>query len=156
MTALTDRSAITADPRTLIPPDLFSRLAESLARRENLTAGHAERIMEQALAFLLACGLNPGARLSPSPEIDKGWHTFLTYTREYAAFCSRVAGRFIHHTPDDAPDAESASRPETERIGRTIETMRAAGLPVDAELWIPSTACSQCHQGCYDDPGTEG
>jgi hypothetical protein len=27
-----------------------------------------------------------------------------------------------------------------------------AGLPVDPRLWVPRAECSQCYQGCADDP----
>jgi hypothetical protein len=30
--------------------------------------------------------------------------------------------------------------------------MRDAGMPVDADLWVPKSSCSQCYQGCADDP----
>ncbi|WP_433367889.1 glycine-rich domain-containing protein [Streptosporangium sp. CA-115845] len=88
----------------------------------------------------------PDARLSPSKRVDIGWHTFLAYTREYQDFCTRGAGRFIHHAP-----ADTTSQPMT-TIGTTVEAMRAAGLPVVPELWIPTSECSQCYAGCADDP----
>lgn len=33
-----------------------------------------------------------------------------------------------------------------------IAAMRDAGLPVDPDLWVPRAQCSQCYQGCADDP----
>jgi hypothetical protein len=139
-----------ANPRTLIPGELFDRLTARVAAEENLPGPRAERVMEQALAFLAACALHPGAGLSPSQQVDPGWHAFLTYTREYAAFCERVAGRFIHHVPTDTPGA--AITDPAAAIGATVAAMRAAGLPVDAELWVPGSKCSQCYAGCADDP----
>lgn len=32
-------------------------------------------------------------------EIDKMWHTFLLFTREYELFCYKFFNRFIHHSP---------------------------------------------------------
>ena len=32
--------------------------------------------------------------------VDELWHTFVIFTREYAAFCDAVAGRFLHHVPE--------------------------------------------------------
>ncbi|MGV9302639.1 hypothetical protein ACWENQ_07095 [Nonomuraea sp. NPDC004354] len=49
----------------------------------------------------------------------------------------------------------SPARPPTADIGATVEAIRAAGLEVDAELWIPASECSQCYAGCVDDPKTE-
>lgn len=152
MTALAGRPTPDelANPRTLIHPALFDRLTARIAADENIPLSDAERVMEQALAFLVACALNPGASLSPSEQVDVGWHTFLTYTRDYTEFCRRVAHRYIHHVPAGTPGA--AIGDPAAAVGATVEAMRAAGLPVIADLWIPRSECSQCHQGCYDDP----
>jgi hypothetical protein len=112
----------------------------------------AERIMEQALAFLAACARNPGTRLAPSQEVDKGWHAFLLFTADYAEFCDRVAGRFIHHLPTE-PGEESD---QGQAVTATVAAMRAIGLHVDSTLWglVPgcTSDCHQCHAGCHDSP----
>ncbi|MFD0857157.1 glycine-rich domain-containing protein [Actinomadura adrarensis] len=145
MTMTTDR----ADPRSMISPGLFGRLTDRIVRDHDLPASMAERTMAQTLAFLATCARNPGAGLAPSGRVDIGWHTFLLYTREYAQFCDRVAGRFIHHLPDEEDDQQDVG---AERIGVTVAAMRAAGMPVDTDLWIPTARCSQCYAGCADDP----
>jgi len=142
------------DPRALITPDLFDRLVARITDDHPEHAEHAADIMSQALAFLTACGSNPGAGLSPSKLVDVGWHVFLAYTREYAAFCDLVADRFIHHMPTDTPDTAIAD--PVAAVGATVAAMRAAGLPVIPELWIAGSECSQCYAGCADDPKTEG
>jgi hypothetical protein len=35
----------------------------------------------------------------PVKAIDIVWHTFLLFTAEYAEFCNRFVGRFVHHIP---------------------------------------------------------
>lgn len=142
------------DPKTLISADLYGKLVERIASEHNLTEPHADRIMGQTLAFLYACAKNPGAGLSPSPQVDIGWHAFLMHTRAYGDFCQTIAGRFIHHTPDE-PGSVTADG-HAQRMGATIDAIRALGLPVDAELWVAPANCSQCHQGCYDDPAPLG
>ncbi|MEU6851374.1 NUDIX domain-containing protein [Actinacidiphila alni] len=87
------------DARTLVPEALFLRLTNRIAKDQGIDQPQAELIMTDALAFLAACGANPGAPLSPSESVDIGWHTFILYTAEYAEFCDRVAGRFIYHGP---------------------------------------------------------
>ena len=37
-------------------------------------------------------------------------------------------------------------------IGVTIAAMRDVGVLVDPDLWVPRAKCSQCYQGCADDP----
>lgn len=139
---------VSAVPRELIDPGLFGTLTKRVTAEAGVDQGTAEAIVEQALAFLVACARNPGDHLVPSELVDVGWHAFLLHTREYAEFCARVAGRFIHHRPADPGQAQ----PHLEAIGATIAAMRAAGLPVDPALWVPRAECSQCYQGCADDP----
>ncbi|MFG3440009.1 glycine-rich domain-containing protein [Nonomuraea sp. NPDC047897] len=138
------------DPRELVTPDLYGRLVARIVAEHCMPEQLADRIMSQALAFLAVCAFNPGSSLAPSRAVDIGWHTFLLDSREYAAFCENVAGVFLHHLPDDAGPGDSAEA--AERLGVTIDAMRAAGLPVDAELWLANGKCSQCYAGCTSDP----
>ncbi|MGN9843470.1 glycine-rich domain-containing protein [Nonomuraea sp. H19] len=149
-TQTTDRPAADVAPRELIPTPVFHRLVTRIADEHDLTREYAERIMEQTLGFLYACALNPDRALSPSQQVDIGWHTFILHTRAYVTFCQSIAGWFIHHAPDEPGSLDPAAR--LERIGATIAAMRAAGLPVDMDLWQAKAECSQCYAGCADDP----
>ncbi|WP_367608431.1 hypothetical protein [Legionella sp. W05-934-2] len=42
--------------------------------------------------------------------IDEMWHTFILITRDYADFCHRYFGEFMHHVPEvgDEADEEKA------------------------------------------------
>jgi hypothetical protein len=135
-------------PRELISPALFTKLTCRVAADDGHDVGTAERIVEQALAFLVVCVRYPDGHLSPSETVDAGWHAFILHTADYAEFCDRIASRFIHHRPNDPSEAN----PEQQAIGITISAMRDAGLPVEPDLWVPRAACSQCYQGCSDDP----
>ncbi|GAA0681992.1 hypothetical protein GCM10010193_39630 [Kitasatospora atroaurantiaca] len=148
MTVTTERAA----GRSLITPVLFDRLTQRITTdHPDITQADAERILDQALAFLATCATST-IPLGPSDIVDIGWHTFLLYTGEYADFCTKVAGRYIHHAPDDLPGAqEQGASPAA-----TVSAIRAAGYRIESDLW-PSTAedrsdCSQCHAGCHDSP----
>ncbi|MGW2851495.1 glycine-rich domain-containing protein [Streptomyces sp. NPDC001215] len=121
----------TTDYQQLITPELYNRLVGRIVRDEEVERGLAERIMDSALGFLYLSATNPGRRLSPSPLVDIGWHTFILYTRGYREFCQRVAGRFIDHEPNDVPDAPQ----KPGGIKRTIAAFKAFGLPIDEMLW---------------------
>ncbi|WP_207954560.1 glycine-rich domain-containing protein [Saccharopolyspora elongata] len=132
--------------RSLISEDLFARLSRRITIDENVEPESADRIMDQALAFLGACARFPGHNLAPSKPVDIGWHTFILYTREYAEFCERVANRFIHHVPQDAPGApEHSKAPASVRVG-TVGSIRCAGYLVDEELWIASCGARSPHR----------
>lgn len=150
MTLVLDGTATAVDPRDLISPALFDRLVRRIVKDEALDQPTAERIMAEALAFLQACAVNPGAGLGPSPAVDIGWHTFILHTHEYAEFCERVAGRFIHHAPTDDANEKVG---KYGAIAATTAAMRAVDIPVDEELWqAHAVNCSQCHAGCTDSP----
>jgi hypothetical protein len=148
-------AAFGSAPRDLISARMFNRIVARVMTDNGDDQPTAERITEQALAFLAACATNPDAGLAPSPEVDKGWHAFILHTADYAEFCDRVADRFIHHLPDDSGEEESGAG-----IPATVAAMRALGLAVDAGLWGAdgecTSDCHQCHAGCHDSPGKPG
>ncbi|MQA63666.1 MAG: hypothetical protein GEU86_19825 [Actinophytocola sp.] len=139
-----------ATGRSLISDLLFHRLAAGIVKDNGVSRERAERIVDQALAFLAACALNRDEQLAPSEQVDIGWHTFILHTRDYRSFCARYApGRFIDHVPTD----DEAHGPAAKALLlRTVEAIRAAGFAVDMELWPEVTRCSQCHAGCTDSP----
>ena len=107
----------------------------------------AQRIMNEALAFLNLCARKTDTAYGPSELVDIGWHTFILYTKEYAAFCDRTAGRFLHHHPNDVP----GERSEHGVLRRTVAALRELG-PVDETLWAQAANCSD--HDCID-PGCD-
>ena len=105
----------------------------------------AERILNESLGFLRLCAEKPGGHFGPSPLVDIGWHTFILYTRPYAAFCEERAGRFIHHDPSDEPGVDYGDS----SVGGTIAAMQEHGIAVDLELWGSGASCSDyCKNSC--------
>ena len=48
---------------------------------------------------------NPRAQLGmPSHAVDKAWHEFILITKNYADFCEKAFGKFLHHTPHSFSD----------------------------------------------------
>lgn len=158
---MTTTQATQRTGRTLVKPILFDKLTTRITLdHPDLDHATAERILEQALAYL-ATAATATQPIGPSNLVDIGWHTFLLHTRDYAQFCDRIAGRFIHHEPDTG---NGPGVPLT----AAVNAIRANGFQVDAELWgigrtadctatcaVPVTAladCTQCHAGCTDSP----
>ncbi|WP_158971907.1 hypothetical protein [Paraglaciecola sp. L3A3] len=46
----------------------------------------------------------------PSQVVDVAWHEFILFTKEYAQFCSKAVGHFVHHTPAEAMKSESRAQ----------------------------------------------
>src|SRR5580698_10382462 len=96
----------------LISESLFRRISNRIAKEEGKPIVEARKILDGALGFLFLCAKKEG-NFSPSPEVDIGWHAFLMYTMDYAEFCERVAGYFIHHCPTDEEGVERVKSPDT-------------------------------------------
>lgn len=131
--------------KSLVDEQLWQRLVNRIVKDEGMERGLAERIMNESLGFLRLCAIEPNGRYSPSPLVDIGWHTFILYTREYAAFCIKVAGMFIHHEPTEVEDATREMRGNA----NPIAVMRANGITVDAALWSNAADCAghRCTHG---------
>jgi hypothetical protein len=130
---------------------LFNRMADRVAKEHDLDRGTAGRILDQAIMFVATAGKYPGIGLSPSPQVDLGWDTFILYTADYASFCDRVAGRFVHHAPNDLPDGELVAE-DGRRLYDPAETasiLRAEGFRVYDDLWpVEAKAnCTNCYSG---------
>ena len=153
MTAVLSKHAM---GRSLVSDELFDRLVRRIVADDGLERDLAERIMDQALAFLSACAANTHKSLSPSETVDIGWHTFILHTKDYARFCQEVAGHFIHHVPTDEGDPSARGEAAHATLMRTIEAIERCGFVIDTDLWTLTDAkcakCSQCKNGCYDDP----
>lgn len=151
MTIALERPLSTTDPISLVDPEVADRLTRRITTdHPDIDDATARRIVGQAAAFIAASGQQPGQSLVPSELVDFGWHAFILHTVDYAAFCQRVVGHFVHHVPTDE-DEELPGGPQAARE-RTLAAIGAAGYTVDAELWGVSAECSQCHQGCHDSP----
>ncbi len=40
-----------------------------------------------------------------SLRVDEAWHQFILFTAQYTQFCLRFFGRYVHHSPSNAPEA---------------------------------------------------
>ncbi|MFC7866532.1 glycine-rich domain-containing protein [Streptomyces murinus] len=153
MTATLERAVATIDPITLLGPEVTDRLAHRITvDHPDVDKATARRIVGQAAGFIATSGQQPAQSLAPSKLVDYGWHAFILHTVDYAAFCQRIVGRFVHHVPTDEGKHPSES-PQAART-RTLNAMRAAGYAVDDELWGAAGECSQCHAGCTDSPNS--
>jgi hypothetical protein len=137
---------VTVDPsflayKGLLDQELWDRLVKRIIKVEGLHRSLAERILNQALAFLLLCAKEPNGAFSPSPLVDVGWHTFILYTKPYADFCDKVCGRFLHHTPSDVEGVDYG----TGDVARTAAALRSHGFVVDEPLWVSN------RQNCTND-----
>ena len=126
------------DGKRLMDERLWSRLVARIATEYGVDVSYSERILDQAVAFLRLCAARPNQSFAPSPIVDVGWHAFILTTREYAEFCEKIAGRFIHHIPRDEEGADSPLTGVTD----TVHALKELGLWVDEPLWFSSGKCN--------------
>ncbi|MEV8453672.1 hypothetical protein AB0467_13245 [Streptomyces sp. NPDC052095] len=96
----------------------------------------ADRVMDQAIAFVYVLGSQRAYGMAPSRRVDPGWHTFMLHSQEYATWCHERFGRFVHH----APNSKIRTRGLMASVAERIE---AAGFEVDATLWSTAADCDQ-------------
>jgi hypothetical protein len=60
--------------RSLVSAELFARLVDRIVADKKVDRNLAERIMDQALAFLGTCGRERDTPLAPSTLVDIGCH----------------------------------------------------------------------------------
>jgi hypothetical protein len=120
-------------------PDVIRRFRRSFA----VTQDEAEDIFEETKSWLwfAAHAQHGEAFINESMwVIDEMWHTFILFTVEYAAYCERHFGRFLHHGPitgEDHPETpqmplegvENARSAQAERLrAQFLEIERLLGM----------------------------
>lgn len=87
---------------------LTTKLVHTFVRERNATDDESaraaitkevERLVHEYLVFMWIIKANPEQRVSPSKPIDIVWHQHILFTREYADFCGKHFGKFLHHSP---------------------------------------------------------
>jgi hypothetical protein len=138
MTAVLESHAPTTakDPSGLVTSEVFDKLVDFIVTRHRVTPEYAGRLFGQTLVYLKAVADNAEVRIVPDISVDPGWHAFIEHTIDYAEFCERIAGRFLHHIPILTQDMITG-----EAMARTIPALRATGYRVDMEFWRTAESC---------------
>jgi hypothetical protein len=124
-------------------PELVERFEDKL----KLNNAEARLLFVDLLQFLFVCGSNVGrGPLAPPPEIDTAWHEFLMFTSQYADFCYKYFGRFIHHVPQNR--AQKTLKRGFRRAARATELARAEFGQLSSNWDIVELSdCEQCCDG---------
>lgn len=70
-----------------------------------------------------------------SLRVDDAWHQFILFTQQYTAYCQRHFGRYVHHSPSNAPEMEGAMVRESASFALFCERYEQLfGLPLPA-IW---------------------
>lgn len=107
-------TAVLERPQTNNPPEIVGRvmdyqfppLIHRLVEKMEWSQAEAGEVFEDMKRFLIICATRPDGPFAPTEKIDECWHHFILFTQEYASFCDRFFGRFLHHRPrypEDGP-----------------------------------------------------
>ncbi len=112
--------------------------------------------------FLYLCA-NTTQTLAPSVEIDKIWHTFILFTKEYRNYCTQFLGRFIDHVPEVDTEEDGDKMPKENHLLNTLELYKLTFGDINNTVWkVPtmhmdrdeyancsnSSECSSCASNC--------
>jgi hypothetical protein len=152
------------------------KLALSYENADIITKFCSEYDIEQELAkeyfievkkFLYLCA-NTTDRLAPTAEIDKIWHTFILFTKDYRQYCMHFLGKFIDHMPEVKKDDEDLEEPKENCLLNTLTHYQNVFGELNNEVWqFPfkddteeecsnCSNCSSCSNDCNNCSSCEG
>lgn len=132
----------TKNPKDYLSPEIWDREVTLLTRDNPFDRVMAERILGQAIAYLITAMNHPGEPLGVGQLVDYGVHTLILDTKIYREFCHRYNnGRFLDHIP-------AIERKRDGTVERTAHVIEKEGFAVDWPLWEHDFAkCSPCAPG---------
>ncbi len=83
----------------------MSHITEHYCQIHDLSIHEATEHERELKRFLAMCAITEDGMVGMMGPVDDLWHNFLTFTRDYEAFCRQVAGRFMSHIPETRPAA---------------------------------------------------
>ncbi len=110
-----------------------------------------QRSISLKLRSSFTCCANTTDRLAPSAEIDKIWHTFILFTKNYRQYCMHFLGKFIDHVPEVKKETEEIDEPKENCLLNTITNYQNVFGELNNEVWqLPfkneeeEESCSNC------------
>jgi hypothetical protein len=125
--------------------DIWDREIALLMRDNVMVRDMAERILGNAVAYLITSMENPDVHIGVGKIVDIGVHQIILDTPVYFAFCDlHNGGRYKHHAP-------LIERRRDGLVVRTADFIRANGFDADEELWaVDGADCSPCDNKAPD------
>jgi len=113
----------------------------------------AKEYFSEVKKFLYLCA-KTSDRLAPSAEIDKIWHTFILFTKDYRYYCMNYLGKFIDHVPEVKKDAKDLFEEKENCLLNTLKHYEIVFGELNNEVWqVPfknevEDDCSNCNSDC--------
>ncbi|WP_433935877.1 hypothetical protein AB3662_14255 [Sorangium cellulosum] len=124
-------------------PDLFAYRApfvidKLLMNKTVATEREAEALFRELARYLWLVE-SDRTRAYPmfSLRVDEAWHQFALFTIEYADFCERFFGRFLHHAPSNAPVTHAVREATWDEFAAAYSALYGEPPP---EVWNDATS----------------
>ena len=111
----------------------------------NLTGEQIALMLAGLRAYFQLVAAHPRTKLGmPSKAVDSAWHEFILLTQNYADFCNKAFGKFLHHTPHNGSvSAERDGLARTYGLSLGAATTGAASAaPVGAKAGLRPVAAA--------------
>jgi hypothetical protein len=120
-----------------------SLLINKLRNDLSLQTGDAEALFEDVKRFMALCA-STTLPLAPPRIVDQAWHHFILQTKDYANFCDKYCGRFIHHHPADPFSHTKDYGVDRQRTRELAEDVFGAL----SDNWSESLGTGSCTHNC--------
>jgi hypothetical protein len=142
-------------------PDIVTKFCDE----HSLDIVLGREYFQEVKKFLYLCA-NTSDRLAPSAELDKIWHTFILFTKDYRLYCQKFLGKFIDHVPEVRKEP---SEVKENCLQNTISHYENVFGVLNNQVWqIPffnsadekdcsnCSECSSCSNDCQSCSSCEG
>jgi hypothetical protein len=131
-------------------------LLQRLSAKASVRSSEAEELFDDTKRFLYLCAISSDT-LAPSSRIDECWHHFILFTEDYATFCNRFLGKFMHHRPRYPDDPPGDGRPVRNALIMAKEVFGdrlSQNWDYGTQTYncTPSTNCQSTPTGCGSSP----
>jgi hypothetical protein len=90
-----------------------------------------EILFRELKKYLLICAITKKS-IMPSKSIDKIWHEFILFTKDYSEFCQLAFKKYIHHEPTLGRPIEATS---LEPFSTTITVLKDIFSDYNEHFW---------------------
>jgi len=131
-----------AGPSGYVAPPSYENpsVVARIAHDERIPQAEAARWFGEMLKFLAVTNalieeLGDYWPKAPPRPVDAAWHAFVLHTRDYADYCQREFGRFLHHRPTPTPDRPEATLKGIVTYTRILLAVEDRYGPSDPHIW---------------------
>jgi hypothetical protein len=81
------------------------------------TSEEAEALFTEVKRYFVLCRSDQSKIWEMySLRVDEAWHQFILFTQQYFDFCRRFYGKYIPHSPGNAPEAQTRNPERASRV----------------------------------------